>query len=152
MTGRERRFCRGSSERASKPLLVFLVPGGRPGPVSSLIKDLSVVSLLVFVVLISCGNESPVRPDPRLVVKDVRIPDSQSPASPHRSIIIQSARNMIFCESESRGSGVELQTPVIGAAMGLREGVELSLFGLSAGFSLAPPSLKIPVVPPIPRL
>lgn len=59
---------------------------------------------------------------------------------------------MIFCESESRGSGVELQTPVIGAAMGLREGVELSLFGLSAGFSLAPPSLKIPVVPPIPGL
>ena len=132
-------------------MLVFLFPGGRPEPVSSLIKDLSVVSLLVLVVLTSCGNEPPVRPDPRLVVKDARIPDSQSPGSPYRSAIIQSARNMIFCGSDDRGSGVELQTPVIGAAMGSREGVELSLFVLSAGLSLAPPSLKISALPPIRR-
>lgn len=49
------------------------------------------------------------------------------------------------------GSGLELQTPVVGTAVGIREGVEVSLFGLSAGLSFAPPSLKIPILPPIPR-
>lgn len=49
------------------------------------------------------------------------------------------------------GTGVELQTPLIGGAIGLREGVEFSLIGLSGGVSLFPPSLKIPFLPPLPR-
>jgi hypothetical protein len=49
------------------------------------------------------------------------------------------------------GSGVEVQTPPLGLALGIREGIELSLLGFSGGVSVFPPALKIPVLPPLPR-
>ena len=49
------------------------------------------------------------------------------------------------------GSGLELQTPVVGLALGLRQGIELSLLGFSGGISVFPPALKLPVLPPLPR-
>jgi hypothetical protein len=49
------------------------------------------------------------------------------------------------------GTGVELQTPLLGVALGVREGVELSVFGLSGGVSFYPPAIKIPFLQRIPR-
>lgn len=49
------------------------------------------------------------------------------------------------------GTGVEFQTPLVGVGLGLREGVEISLFGLSGGVSFYPPALKVPVLQRVPR-
>jgi len=49
------------------------------------------------------------------------------------------------------GTGVEMQSPVAGLALGLREGVEVSLFGLTGGVSFYPPAVKIPFLPRIPK-
>jgi hypothetical protein len=48
------------------------------------------------------------------------------------------------------GTGIELQSSFVGAAIGLREGVELSLMGLSSGVSVIPFSVKIPFLPQAP--
>ena len=45
------------------------------------------------------------------------------------------------------GTGVELQTPIVGASLGLREGVEVNIIGLSAGVSISPFRVKIPFLP-----
>ncbi len=45
------------------------------------------------------------------------------------------------------GSGLELQTPLVGLALGVREGIELSFLGLSGGVSVAPFAVKIPLIP-----
>lgn len=50
----------------------------------------------------------------------------------------------------SSGTGVELETIVLGAQLGLREGVELHLFGLTFGVGLWPPQLQLPFLPAIP--
>lgn len=47
-------------------------------------------------------------------------------------------------------TGVRLDTVPIGAAIGLREGVELHLFGTTLGVSLDPPGLSLPFLPQIP--
>lgn len=51
--------------------------------------------------------------------------------------------------SSSR-TGVEIETMLVGAQVGLREGVELHLLGLTAGIGLWPPCLKLPLLPAIP--
>jgi len=48
------------------------------------------------------------------------------------------------------GTGLKVQTPVLGAAVGLKEGVEVSMVGLTAGVSFWPPSIRIPFLPRIP--
>ncbi|MCK5943949.1 MAG: DUF3750 domain-containing protein [Planctomycetes bacterium] len=48
------------------------------------------------------------------------------------------------------GLGVELETLPLGVELGLREGVELHLLGMTAGVGLWPPSLKLPLLPAIP--
>lgn len=48
------------------------------------------------------------------------------------------------------GTGLELQTPLLGVALGLQEGVEVSVLGLSAGASIMPPRVKIPILPALP--
>jgi len=45
------------------------------------------------------------------------------------------------------GAGVAIDTDYLGLALGVREGVELHLLGLTAGVSLWPPALKLPFVP-----
>ncbi len=47
-------------------------------------------------------------------------------------------------------TGLRIDTPVLGAAVGLREGVELHLLQLTLGISLDPPGLSIPFLPQIP--
>ena len=48
------------------------------------------------------------------------------------------------------GTGLELKTPLIGTAIGLREGIELNLLGFTAGLGIYPPSIKIPFLPQVP--
>lgn len=48
------------------------------------------------------------------------------------------------------GTGLELQTPALGMAIGLKEGVEVSALGLSGGVSFYPPSIRIPFLPKVP--
>ncbi len=50
----------------------------------------------------------------------------------------------------SSKSGLHLDTPVAGAALGVREGVELHLLGLTLGVRLFPPSLALPFLPELP--
>ncbi|MCK5943776.1 MAG: DUF3750 domain-containing protein [Planctomycetes bacterium] len=47
-------------------------------------------------------------------------------------------------------TGVELETPYLGAQLGLVEGAELHLLGLTLGVDLWPPQLKLPFLPGIP--
>lgn len=48
------------------------------------------------------------------------------------------------------GLGLEFETLPLGVELGLREGVELHLLGLTAGVGLWPPALKVPFLPAIP--
>ena len=48
------------------------------------------------------------------------------------------------------GTGLHVDTPLAGAALGLREGVELHLLGLPAAVRRFPPSLALPFLPEIP--
>lgn len=50
----------------------------------------------------------------------------------------------------SSGSGVELETALAGVQVGLREGIELHVIGLTLGVGLWPPQLKLPFLPAIP--
>ncbi len=53
-----------------------------------------------------------------------------------------------FARTPSK-TGARLDTPVIGVALALQEGVELHLAGLSFGVGIWPPRLEIPFVPEI---
>ncbi|MFT3699622.1 MAG: DUF3750 domain-containing protein [Kofleriaceae bacterium] len=44
----------------------------------------------------------------------------------------------------SEGTGLQLETPVIGVKVGLKEGVEVHIIGLSFGIDLWPPALIVP--------
>ena len=48
------------------------------------------------------------------------------------------------------GTGLRIDTPILGAALALREGVELHLLQLTFGISLDPPGLSLPFLPQIP--
>lgn len=47
------------------------------------------------------------------------------------------------------GTGLEFQATFFGAAIGVREGVEVNLLGFTAGVGIWPPMIKIPVLPEI---
>jgi hypothetical protein len=51
----------------------------------------------------------------------------------------------------SSKTGVRLDTPIVGAAVGLREGIELHVIGLTLGVRLWPPGLALPFLPTIPQ-
>lgn len=56
----------------------------------------------------------------------------------------------IAAGASSTGVGLHVDTAVLGAQVGLVEGVELHALGLTAGVGLWPPSLKLPFLPAIP--
>lgn len=47
----------------------------------------------------------------------------------------------------SEGTGVQLETPFVGLKLGLKEGVELHVLGLSIGIDLWPPAIILPLGP-----
>lgn len=53
-------------------------------------------------------------------------------------------------DTTASGTGLRIDTPILGAALALREGVELHFLQLTLGISLDPPGLSIPFLPQIP--
>ncbi len=56
-------------------------------------------------------------------------------------------RGLIGAGLTSERTGVQLETALVGVKVGLREGVEIHLLGLSFGFDLWPPALIVPLGP-----
>ena len=50
----------------------------------------------------------------------------------------------------STGTGVELETAIVGVQLGLREGLELHFIGLTLGVGFWPPRLKLPFLASVP--
>ncbi len=47
----------------------------------------------------------------------------------------------------SEGTGVQIETPILGLKVGLKEGVEVHVIGLSIGIDVWPPAIILPVGP-----
>jgi hypothetical protein len=47
----------------------------------------------------------------------------------------------------SEGTGVQIETPLLGLKIGLKEGIEVHILGLSIGFDLWPPAIILPLGP-----
>jgi hypothetical protein len=56
-------------------------------------------------------------------------------------------RGWIGAGVTSEGTGVQVETPVIGLKVGLKEGIEVHVLGLSFGIDLWPPALILPFGP-----
>lgn len=56
-------------------------------------------------------------------------------------------RGWIGAGVTSEGTGVQIETPVLGLKLGLKEGIELHVLGLSIGIDLWPPAIILPVGP-----
>ena len=48
------------------------------------------------------------------------------------------------------GTGVEIQSPLLGLEVGLKEGLNLNFIGLTAGAGIWPPAVKLPFLPQVP--
>jgi hypothetical protein len=67
------------------------------------------------------------------------------PASLPATAVGKDFRGVIGAGVTSEGTGVQLETPIVGLKLGLKEGVELHVFGLSIGVDLWPPAIIVPV-------
>jgi hypothetical protein len=47
----------------------------------------------------------------------------------------------------SEGTGVQVETPIVGFKIGLKEGIEIHVIGLSIGIDLWPPAIILPIGP-----
>jgi hypothetical protein len=56
-------------------------------------------------------------------------------------------RGLIGGGVTSEGTGLQLETPIVGVKIGLKEGVELHFLGLSIGIDLWPPAIILPLGP-----
>ena len=56
-------------------------------------------------------------------------------------------RGIIGAGVTSEGTGLQLETPVLGLKVGLKEGVEVHVIGLSFGIDLWPPAIILPLGP-----
>jgi hypothetical protein len=56
-------------------------------------------------------------------------------------------RGLIGAGVTSEGTGLQLETPVLGLKIGLKEGVEVHIIGLSFGVDLWPPAIILPLGP-----
>jgi hypothetical protein len=60
---------------------------------------------------------------------------------------VQDHRGIVGGGVTSRGTGLQLELPVVGTKIGLTEGVELHVFGGPVGVDVWPPALIVPVGP-----
>jgi hypothetical protein len=79
--------------------------------------------------------------------KMIRKVDGVSAILDHNAIGKESG---FYAGMTSGGTGLKLQSPVLGLAIGFKEGVEVSVLGLSGGISICPLSIRIPLLPKIP--
>jgi hypothetical protein len=56
-------------------------------------------------------------------------------------------RGLVGGGRTSEGTGLQLETPIVGFKLGLKEGVELHFLGLSFGVDLWPPAIILPLGP-----
>ncbi len=56
-------------------------------------------------------------------------------------------RGVIGAGATAGGTGVQIETPVLGLKIGLTEGLEIHVLGLSFGLDLWPPAIIVPVNP-----
>ena len=56
-------------------------------------------------------------------------------------------RGWIGAGISSEGTGVQLETPLLGIKLGLKEGIEVHVIGLSLGIDLWPPAIIVPMGP-----
>jgi uncharacterized protein DUF3750 len=56
-------------------------------------------------------------------------------------------RGWIGAGVTSEGTGLQLETPIVGLKVGLKEGVELHVLGVSVGIDLWPPAIIVPLGP-----
>jgi hypothetical protein len=56
-------------------------------------------------------------------------------------------RGLIGAGITSEGTGVQLETPLVGLKIGLKEGIELHVVGLSFGIDFWPPAIILPLGP-----
>ena len=54
---------------------------------------------------------------------------------------------MIGAGISSERTGVQLETPLVGLKIGLREGIEVHVIGLAFGIDLWPPAIILPLGP-----
>ena len=65
----------------------------------------------------------------------------------HHNAIGKDYASFVRVGGTSTGTGVELETPVLGFQLGFHEGVELHFLQLTFGVSLFPPAIKFPFLP-----
>lgn len=53
-------------------------------------------------------------------------------------------RGVVGASVTSEGTGIQLETPVFGIRIGVHEGIQLHLFGLSVGIDFWPPAIIVP--------
>ena len=56
-------------------------------------------------------------------------------------------RGVIGAGVTSEGTGLQLETPVVGVKIGLKEGIEVHVIGLSFGIDFWPPAIILPLGP-----
>jgi hypothetical protein len=56
-------------------------------------------------------------------------------------------RGLIGVSLTSGGTGVQLETPIVGLKLGLKEGIEIHFFALAFGIDLWPPAIIVPFGP-----
>ncbi len=56
-------------------------------------------------------------------------------------------RGWIGANVTSEGTGVQLETPLVGVKIGLKEGIEIHVIGLSIGIDFWPPAIILPLGP-----
>jgi hypothetical protein len=56
-------------------------------------------------------------------------------------------RGLIGAGISSEGTGVQFETPIIGFKIGLKEGIEVHVIGLSIGIDFWPPAIIVPMGP-----
>jgi len=54
-------------------------------------------------------------------------------------------RGLVGASWTTEGTGLQIETPVLGLRVGLKEGVEIHVLGLGFGFDLWPPALIVPI-------
>lgn len=54
-------------------------------------------------------------------------------------------RGIVGVSTTSGGTGVQLETPLVGLRIGATEGIEVHLFGLALGVDLWPPAIIVPL-------
>ena len=67
------------------------------------------------------------------------------PATLPSTAVGKDHRGLIGASVTSEGTGVQIETPIIGVKIGLKEGIELHLFGLAIGVDLWPPAIIVPL-------